>query len=445
MKMKIFFGLFGIVVLSILISGCSDTSDEKVEIKDVKFQSGNLLISLHASQDEKNSKIDILSENGEILCSSYKDLSAGSNQFELSGCDVEKEIKVSVGIPEKFVSVKGFKLDLPEPSVKIKDAGYDFGDLVLTLDSNLEVKNTRIEVISEGNVLCTRYLNLPKGESEQKLSDCGVEEKITISITPPGGALSTKNLDLDVPIFKLKKGYKYDYSSNAYSNQQEISLYITEDSSDTLAGIAGIKRGGQMASILRFKIDKDSLKITATYPLAVGKITSSNVEYRNIKDISRIGEAGTSLLPFWLILIGESEELVGLDLDKLFKDKAITVTQQSSPTNQITLSLTGTQVENGFLVHKIIFSGKEGEEIKNVAELYVSTAKPYHLLKLVIFQGTGELTFKKLEKKDFSLSDYDGYTIEEHTASMSVKTPVKATQEEVQPEQTGNVIRMFWR
>jgi len=63
-----------------------------------------------------------------------------------------------------------------------------------------------------------------------------------------------------------------------------------------------------------------------------------------------------------------------------------------------------------------------------------------------ILESWGKVkNFKKLEKKDFSLSDYDGYTTEEHTASMSVKTPVKATQEEVQPEQTGNVIRMFWR
>lgn len=441
------FLVFLAIISAIFLLGHSylnqSPKNEVVEIKDVKYQSGNILLTLQASTTAEDTRIDIINSEGKILCTQYKNLVPGNNQFEITECPVEKDMKVSVGVPEQSIIVKKFKLDLPEPVVKIKDAEYEVADLVLTLDSNLEVKNVRVEVVSEGNVLCTKYIDLPKGDSEQKFSDCGVEEKVTISVTAPGGTLSTRDFDLEIPAFRFQKGYKYDYSSTSYSNQQEISVYVTEDNSDYIEGLAGIKRSGNLASILRFKIRKNDLDLEATYPLAADAISSSSVDYNSVKEIARIGEAGNSLLPFWLILISETEGLSGLNLEELFSKKTIIASQSSSPEATITLKIEDTLIENDLLVDKISIIIKEGKEIKNAGELYVSPIKPYPLLKINLFEGSGSLIFKKLEKKDFSLDDYAGYTIEEWREPQ-LQIPIVVQPEQVQPEEaqptTGAVI-----
>ncbi len=406
-----------ILVTLVLIGGCSQTPPGAIaDVKDAKYQAGSVFITVEASESSHNVRIDILGTQGQILCTKYKDLAVGTNQLEFSDCQLERDIKVSVSPPEKPVVIRDFRLDLPEPGVKIKNANYETGNLVITLDSNIEIKNARIEIVSEGNVLCTKYVDLKQGENQIRLPDCGVEEKITISVTPSGGTLVTKDFMLPVPLLKLQKGYRYDYNGGSSGSLQEISIYITEETADEWQGIAGIKRNGNTASILRFKIRKSDLNMQATYPLAANKITAQDVEYKSVKDISSIGEAGNSLIPFWFLVW---KGAYGLNLDDLFDRKIVTFSQSSS--EQITFKVEDTLTDSGFLTYKISITGTEADTVKSLGEIYASPAEPYLIVRLIIFEGGGgSLIYKKMEKDDFSLSDYSGYNIEDYKVAVEV-------------------------
>lgn len=208
---KLLLILFCVVIF---IFACSKAPEGSisVEIKKAEYREGSVLLTVQANQAAKNSRIDIVGSKGEILCSQYKDLASGTNQLEISDCKAEKEVKVSVSPPGQPVIIEDFKLELPNPSAKIEDAGYELNNLVLAFDANLKIDNARVEVASEGNVLCTKYANLNQGKNELKFSDCGNEASITVSLTPPGGALVVKDFKMDLPMVKVQSAV-YDLST----------------------------------------------------------------------------------------------------------------------------------------------------------------------------------------------------------------------------------------
>jgi len=204
---------FSLIVMIFLIS-CSKSQEGSisVEIKNAEYKEGSVLLTVQANQAAKNSRIDIVGSKGEILCSKYNDLAAGTNQLEVADCKVEKEVKVSVSPPGQPVIIEDFKLELPMPSAKIEDVRYELNNLVLTFDANLKIDNARVEVASAGNVLCTKYANLNQGKNELKFADCGNEASITVSLTPPGGALAAKDFKMDLPMVKVQNAV-YDSST----------------------------------------------------------------------------------------------------------------------------------------------------------------------------------------------------------------------------------------
>ena len=210
-KIRIFVLL---TLVIILISACSKAPEGSisVEIKNAEYKEGNVFLTVQTSEATKNTRIDVVGTQGQILCSKYKDLAAGTNQFEIADCQIEKEIKVSVSPPGQPVTIDEFKIELPTPSVKIEDVRYEFTNLVLSLNANLEIKNARIEIASAGNVLCTKYTDLPQGKNQFKIINCGNEEKITVSVTPPGGALVTKDFKMELPLVKVQSAI-YDLST----------------------------------------------------------------------------------------------------------------------------------------------------------------------------------------------------------------------------------------
>jgi len=322
--------------------------------------------------------------------------------------------------------------------IEIKDAKYELNDLIVTLNANLAIKNVRIENINDGNILCTKYFDLEEGENQIKLTDCGFEEKITISAFNPGGTLIVKEFTLTLPLFKLKKGFRYDYSvsNSGSSTWNDVSIYITKESKDLLEGIIGIK-DNQQAYLLKFKINNNDLTMQATYPLSQEQLTLKNIEYENAKEIVNKGIYGNSLLPFFLIVFKESSDF---NLTELLNKKTTTVKQASS-SDTITFKIESEEIVDDFLIYKILIINNKEKEEKTMSELYTSTFKPYHLMKLLILEaGPGGVIFEGSEKKDFNLADYDGYTIQSMQQSSEEgqsipKAPIEPPTEEQPTEE----------
>lgn len=488
---------FILILLLIFMIACSKPPENSiaVDIKNAEYKEGNLLLTVQTSEATKNARIDIVGDQGQILCSKYKDLAAGTNQFELPDCRVEKQIKVSISPPGQPVVIEDFKLKLPTPVVKIEGARYEFTNLILSLNANLEItnarieiasggnvlctkytdlpqgknqfkimgcgneekiivsvtppggtlvtkdfkmelplvkvqsaiydlstlvltfdanaemKNTRVDVIKDGNVLCTKYIDLSQGQSQKRIDDCGVEEKLAISVTPVGGLLSTKDFSLSIPVLKLQKGYKYDYAfvQSASSSPIDISIFVIEDSSESWEVIGGIKER-DVAYLHRFKISKSDLTMRITNSLKENEVLG-NVEYKSLKEVNSPSNAAV-IFPFWFVWMKESGNL---NLEDLFNKKTTIFSFGSS--DPITLKVEKTVIRDNFLVNEIIVIAKR--ESDN-GKIYASTLKPFLLTNIEVASGGG-LVFKGLQKKDFSLSDFAGYQIGGYTATPAVR------------------------
>ncbi|MCK4820342.1 hypothetical protein KA005_31550, partial [bacterium] len=89
--------------------------------------------------------------------------------------------------------------------VKIINAKLELGSLVLSLDANQSLENVRIDVIDEhGQVLCTKYKDLVKGVTELDLRDREIKKRVTISVSPPEGIMTTRNFQFALPGIRIK-------------------------------------------------------------------------------------------------------------------------------------------------------------------------------------------------------------------------------------------------
>lgn len=421
-----YFKLTLAIVGIILVSGCTvnvnPAEKTQVEIKSAQYQAGNLLVVLYANESVKTVRIDILNNQGEVLCSKYKDLAQGTNQLELTECEVENDIKVSVSSSAGLIT-NDFNLNLPVPSAKIVDVKYEQAGLVVTFDADLEIKNARFEAVSKaGNVLCTKYIDLDKGVTQKKFTGCRIEEKLVISFTPPEGKLVTKDVTLEMPLLELRKGFRYDYSvrSSASSPAEDVSVYAIDETREEWTGIAGIKKSNKNAHLIRYKINKSTLSLQATGSLSESQLGQAGLEYKIIKDFN--SDYIYSLTPFWLLMLKEN----GLDVDELVRNKTATTSQGQA----ITVKIEDTTIKNNFLAYSLLL-GPGGQMV----QAHVATLEPYIVLHIVA-SGMDMLSFKSLEKREFSLNDYAGYAIASEEKTLQTQKPVQEPERETVAQPT---------
>lgn len=83
---------------------------------------------------------------------------------------------------------------------QIRNAEYGAGKIIVTLSTNASVEDVRIDIVDEADqLLCTRYKDLIAGITQIEMTDCKAKERITISVSPPGGGIVTRKFTLDIP------------------------------------------------------------------------------------------------------------------------------------------------------------------------------------------------------------------------------------------------------
>ncbi len=202
MKTKFLIGF--LIVGLVLISGCIDRGPPAmVKIVNAKLESGSLVLSLESNQTVENVRIELVDENGQVLCTKYKDLVGGVTEFELRDCEIKKMVTVSVSPPEGRMTTKDFRFELP--SVRIKDARFEQGKIILTLDADEATDNVRVDIIDESDTtLCSKYKDLVKGITDIELTDCEIKERITVSVSPPKAEMITGDFTLVLPEVRIK-------------------------------------------------------------------------------------------------------------------------------------------------------------------------------------------------------------------------------------------------
>lgn len=415
--MKPKFLVLGILVLAVIgivfISGCVPGKEEvkvivgevEFQIQDAEYEAGKIIVTLSTNVSVENVRIDIVDEADQLLCTRYKDLIAGITQIEMSDCKAKEKITVSVSPPGGGIVMKEFTLDIPTPRVEIVSAEYELATLILKLDANIEIKNTRIEVSdAHGNILCTKYVDLSEGLNEIKPKECGTEEKITVSATPPEGIMTTADFTLELPLLEAKSGLNYRYSAESSDGRIIVDVFISTETASEWQGIIGTKIDpDREAHIVQFKLKKADLGLLFTHSLAKEKVLSKDVEYMSLEEL----EEDVMVWPFIIAAF----KLFGLDMDEFMNSGSFTFTESGGPRG--TLTFEEEKIYLDWLAYHLTLTDPSEKE----TTFYVSVAKPYMLITFDMLEGTGSskilFTLEKVEEKDFDLSYYAGYTIEE--------------------------------
>lgn len=199
--------LIGLLIGIVLISGCVQNklqvSGTTVKILNAKLEAGGLVLSLEADQSIEKVRVELVDDDGQVLCTKYKDLVKGVTEFELRDCAVRKRVTVSVSPPGGSMITRDFQFKLP--AVRIKNAGFESGNIVVTLDADIVTNNVRIDILDESDrIICTQYKDLSKGAAELRLTDCEIRERITVSVSPPKAEMITKDFTLTLPEVRIK-------------------------------------------------------------------------------------------------------------------------------------------------------------------------------------------------------------------------------------------------
>lgn len=411
-----------ILVLSLLIvaliNGCIGQKDEgevkvvgglEFQIQNAEYEAGKIIVTLKTNVSVENARIDIVDETNQLLCTRYKDLIAGVTDIEMTDCKAKERITVSVSPPGGGIVTREFTLAIPTPRVEIVSAEYELAILILKLDANLDVKNTRIEVSDErGTVVCTQYIDLSEGLNEIKPKGCGTETKITVSVTPPEGVMITADFTLELPLLEAKSGLNYQYKAEVDDESIITDVFITTETASEWQGVIGIKVDpDREALIIQFKLKKADLDLLFTYPLAREKVLSKDVTY---KSSAEIGDTGFLIWPFIIAAL----KPFGLEMDEFIEEGSFTFTQSEGP--QGTMTFEEEKIYLNWLAYHIIITDLSENEIS----FYVSVAKPYMLISLDLPEAVQPdkmiFTLEKVEETGFDLSYYAGYSIEEWTS-----------------------------
>ncbi len=423
-----------LVCLLLLVASCSGgtSGGGGVKIGGVRYGAGGLQIEIDAAVAAPSSKIDVISSQGNILCSAYKDLAIGTNHLELADCPVEERIKVSVSPPGGAMAVKEVSLDLPIPKVSIGEVRPGSDSILVGLDSTLPAEKVRVDVVLGSDVMCTKYLSLVKGSNTLTLDSCEIgailNRKVTIAVQPEGGALVTKEVTFTAPRLELREGYRYDYTIASSSwGQLDISVYSTKVSSSAWEGILGLKNvNSKNAALLRFQVPKDGLGLRTTSTLSFGQIDEPPT-YKSITDVSLGSEVTNAIMPL-LIPYWAAD---GLDVAELMEEKSTSFTGKGT-SSVMNAAIDETTVEGGNAVHKISFFPDAQQPIL----LTVSASAP-HLVVGATLPGLGPIEYLGETKGSFKAGDYASYSIqEEQIAQLQSQEPTQEPSQPVNREQT---------
>lgn len=386
-----------------------------VRIKDARFESGNIIVTLDADEAIDNVRIDIIDESDTMLCSKYKGLVKGVTEVELTDCEVRERITVSVSPPEAEMIAKDFALILPE--VRIKDARSELGKTIVTLDANLDISDARIYVFGgNGEVLCSKHEDLPTGLSKLELKGCQIQEEITVSVSPPIGKTTTMDFTVELPLLELKEGFKYVYAVAQCpdcSKKGDSSIYVIKETSGYWEGITGIKIDeSKKAYLMRWMIDKDDLDVSMTRPLAEDALLGDVDYIDDIKEVGLSGDAGDSILPLWMAVL---KEMFGLDIDELITTHTTTMAIEDQR-QSATFNISDPVLYGNYLAYMIDIEVYQDDGRTETVEFVISAAKPYLIMEIDGGDGS-QPSFKGVEQKEFSLDDYTGYSIDEWTPS----------------------------
>ncbi len=179
------------------------TEPPMVKIVNAKLELGSLVLSLEANQTVEDVRIDAIDEYGQVLCTRYKDLVEGVTELELKDCEIRRKITISVSPPDGVMRTKDFQFELP--SVRIKDARFERGDIIITVDADEATDNVRVDIVDESDqILCTKYKDLVKGVTEVELTECEIRERITVFVSPPKAEMITTDFTLTLPEIRIK-------------------------------------------------------------------------------------------------------------------------------------------------------------------------------------------------------------------------------------------------
>ncbi len=388
-----------------------------VRLKDARFESGNIVVTLEADDASDNIRIEVIDETNQILCTKYKDLAEGVTEVELTDCEIKERITVSVSPPKAEMITRDFTLTLPE--VRIRNVKPKLGELILSLEANMNMTDVRIYVFGKkGDVFCTKSENLTKGLSESELSGCLVQKEITVSVSPTIGKITRRDFTLKLPLLELKEGFKYIYEVGDPSRKgpkQDTYIYVTKETSKYWQGISAIKISeDKKAYLLRWMIDKDDLDLSMTLSLSKDAVLGDVDYIDDLKETENKGESTNSMLPFWMLIFKKE---ASLDIDKLIKEHTASMDMDDE---HIVFTTSDPELYNNYLAYTLDAEIYKNNNKKDTAELIISAAKPYLIMELNAEEEQLVL-FKRVEQKEFSFDDYVGYSIEEWTPPKNEK------------------------
>lgn len=326
----------------------------------------------------------------------------------------------------------------PVPKVDIIGTEYSSGnDFMLKLNSNLEVKNARIELVGkDGSVLCTSYKDLPAGESSVELKGCKAATKFTVSITPAEGTMTAKELTMDVPTAGLSEGHRLVYESIycPTCDKRELSVYVTKETPEQWEGISAIKLVGN-AGIIRWRISKSDLKLTVTRLLSKDDISSQSLAYEqpNVEQMNSWGEKGNTLIPLWMLIFKGS---YNLNIEGLITKHSATMEISSDHNQKMEFTTSDPEVIDNNLAYKIslkqVYSSSSSQtSSEDKGYLVMSAIKPYMVVGTGTSGSGSQITLKNVEKKKFDIDDYEDYLTSEQQTQPPSQEPLKqAVQEE---------------
>ncbi len=291
---------------------------------------------------------------------------------------------------------------------QIMGSEYQIGDIItLNLKTNDTIENARIEIISEeGKILCTKYNDLGSGITEIEMENCEFKEEITISVAPPGRGIITKKAELTAPELELKEGYKYSFITSHCKDctKRDSYIYVTEETDSQWEGISAIKTD-KTAFLIKWIIDKESLDIKVTETLNEKEL-SEEAEYTDISVMTKLGEAGESMIPFWMIIL---RDMYNLNLNELISKHKTTLIMEDQQQTAV-LETKKPEISGNYKAYILDIEVFKNEKLEDSGEFIVSSSKPYLIIDMDIGSGP-RTTFKKIERKEFSTDDFEGYNL----------------------------------
>jgi hypothetical protein len=292
---------------------------------------------------------------------------------------------------------------------EIKDAAYENTNLVLTINTNASVDDVRIDILDEeDDILCTRYKDLTTGDTEVEITDCEIEEKVTVSVNVPSGGIVTRKFSLELPSLELKEGFKYNYevSHSSTSDKRDVTIYVTKETSTYWEGISSIMFDeSDNAFLRRWKIQKSDLDMSATATLREDDVVGDVDYIDDLSEIPNLGDAGNSILPFWMIIL---KDMNGLNLEELITQRSTTL--DINEQHVVLERSSSPEAYGNYLAYTIDIEIYTDNKLDDSGDFIISTEEPYLMLKTNAGGGP-QAEFKTVERQEFSLDDFEGYNV----------------------------------